>query len=259
HLREFSYKLPNTNVGNYKVKVSRNGTTQQAISDDFAANNSFNITFDSQQCPGSLKINWPTVNNATAYNIYLIEPDSLKNVGTTSLNTFTVEGLSPQVQYYLTVAPVFGLNEGWRAVAKSKTPNTGNCGSGFADGDLSLEKINNTNSIGRELTSTAYATNFNLSGTVGNQDDVAASNYKLSYSVNGGPWQSTISTQPIPPTDTLSNLFGTTSSLNVGVNTVKMAVENVAIPDTISENDTLSAVFLKVLNAPLDLTQDWVE
>src|SRR5690606_2293964 len=119
--------------------------------------------------------------------------------------------------------------------------------------------INNTNFIGRELTSTAYATNFNLSGTVGNQDDVAASNYKLSYSVNGGPWQSTISTQPIPPTDTLSNLFGTTSSLNVGVNTVKMAVENVAIPDTISENDTLSAVFLKVLNAPLDLTQDWVE
>src|SRR5690606_26022587 len=81
HLREFSYKLPNTNVGNYKVKVSRNGTTQQAISDDFAANNSFNITFDSQQCPGSLKINWPTVNNATAYNIYIIESDSLKNVG----------------------------------------------------------------------------------------------------------------------------------------------------------------------------------
>src|SRR5690606_15526293 len=110
---------------------------------------------------------------------------------TTALN-YTFSGLQLQDTQWVSVAPIINGSNGIRALAISKQADSGTCATAIP-GDLHLLSIDAPVS-GREWTQRQLSSHENLSLRIQNQDAATATQYRISYRVNGGSWQSQIFT-----------------------------------------------------------------
>ncbi|MBS1690244.1 MAG: S8 family serine peptidase, partial [Bacteroidetes bacterium] len=220
-----------------KLRLSRNGTTQQSVSGAFVINPQPVVTLDTVQCPGSVSINWIAVPNATAYQVLRKMGPTMQVVNTVTGTHYTISGLALDSIYYVAICPLINGTLGYRSLAVKRQANTGTCvGSAFLNGDLMLEKIIAPNS-GRQFTSTQLGTNENLTVQIHNLYGSTCNHFQLSYSINGGAWQ----TQPfgipiIPSTGTVNVTMPGLNLSAPGLYQIKVVVTNLAVPDGISSN-----------------------
>lgn len=246
-----------------KIKVLRNNTTQQSISNNFTVMQRPVITLAdvAAQCPGSVKMNWSGVPGAEAYKAFLYQNGQMNVVADlpASATSYIFSGLDINTEQWVAVAPVTGGKTGMRSVALARTPNTGSC-TGYDNGDLVITAINNPKS-GRELTSVNLAVPKVLSVKVNNFTGSVSNHFRISYKINDDAWVS----------QDFNTAIAAASAANVSLNTVPMdlttpgiynitvALSNLAQNDAITVNDTLDTVIKNIANPPLDIDTGFEE
>lgn len=257
--RHYTFYPPSTSSHQSLMRLSRNGTSQQFTSGLFTTNPQPVLQLNSVQCPGYINLFWNKIPNATSYLVLRKKGPFLQPEATVTDTVYTLKGLSLDSTYYVSVQPLINGVPGFRSLAVGRVPNTGSCGGGLSDGDLMAERIEGPVS-GRQLTSTQLGSSMPLNLRIRNLDDVPAANYRVSYSLNGGAWQSQVVTTPIPANS--SQVITVPAGFNMsatGNYDLRVAVTNLALTDNVTANDSLRRTIRHLVNAPVNLTTGFTD
>ncbi len=255
--RTFQYTIPaSVNSLQCRIRVTQNGSVATSNNFTVMQRPAVSLAPLAEQCPGSVKINWTSTPNATAYRIYRKIGDEMVAVATTTNTTYTLFGLPQQETQWVGVASVIGSQEGERSVAVSRLPNNGGC-TGVANGDLALTGLT-PNTSGRRYTQSEFSPATPLSVTVHNISGAAAGSYRISYKINNSTWTSGIYTTPIANAATATLSLGNIDLSVPGKYTITAVVQNLSAIDQVSANDTFRATVFQWANAPLSLSGDLV-
>lgn len=241
------------------LRLARNGSGQQTTAGPFVINPTISLQLAAAQCPGYMNIQWPSVSNATGYQVMLKQGPYLQNQTIVNDTFYTFKGLSLDSTYYASIVPIINGSLGYRAKGISRKANTGNCTGSLSDGDLMVDALLSP-TTGRIGTSTQLGLNQNISIRIRNLDDVAASSYTVAYSANGGAWI-TQSLNPVIGGNSTA-IVTLASSLNMnapGTYTLRVAVKNTGLVDGVPSNDTIFRVVRQLANAPVNLTAGFAD
>jgi hypothetical protein len=254
-LRDYTWTPPSSiSSSACLVKISRNSTSQASQSKIFTLNNRPVATLNpaNEQCPGSIKISWNAVTGATSYRLFKkVGPDMVAGATVTG-TTYTFTGLSTDTTYWVAVAPLINGNLGMRSIALSRMPSDGQCAGIVAHGDLSAGHIIAPGS-GRLYTSTALSASQPLTVSLNNFDNQAATQYRVSYKVNSGAWNSVDYTTPIAGAATSQVNVANLDLAAAGTYTITVAVTNLALTDPIAANDTIQTTVQQIDNPAMNL------
>ncbi len=250
--RHLAYTFSSTlNSTTCQIRVLQNGKTVTSGNFTVSQRPTVSLAIAAEQCPGSAKINWTSVPNATAYRIYRKMGAEMVAIATTNNLTYTVNNLPVDELQWLGVAPIFGTLEGQRSVAISRLPNNGNC-VGVPNGDLSVKNIT-PNISGRRYTQSSFTANTPITAEIANLSGTASSAFRVSYRVNNGAWVNTNFNNTIAPGATSNVSLGNYNFSIPNKYTLTVVVSNLAIVDPNQANDTLVQEFYQWANEPLVL------
>lgn len=126
-LQQLTWVVPSTLSGEAKVRISRNGFSDESDSSFAIIGVPTGLTVD-WVCPDSMQLSWNTVNGATGYTAYLLGAKYMDVVGTSSTNSIVIAGVNPLQESWLSVsANTPQGNTGRRALAIRKAPGVINC------------------------------------------------------------------------------------------------------------------------------------
>lgn len=257
--RAFVWYIPNTiHSSNCLVRVMRGSVITVSKKFTIIKRPIINLIATANQCPGSIQFNWNSIPNADNYTIFKKQGPEMVAVGTTVDTFFSISGLSQDSIYWFSAAPNINGSIGMRAVALSYQPNTGNCQEITQHGDLSIQSVNSPTS-GRKNTTSELSITTPFSVTIKNLDNQIANNYRISYQINGGAWQTQDFTNPINPIATKVLILSSLDLSPVGNYSFKIALTNLAITDPISSNDTTITTVRQIENTALNLTNPFLE
>lgn len=262
--RQYRWLVPPTiSSGKCKMRITRNTIANQSTTGLFAINPQPNVSLDAVQCPGYIRINWAGIAGASGYEVMMKRGPKMQVMATIATPTYTFSGLALDSTYYLAVRPVIDGLSGYRSLAIKRMPNDGNCSGSISDGDMMIQKVLKPNS-GRKFTSTELKTNDTLSLLVRNLDDVKVDSFRVSYSINAGPWQSQVFTSGVAANNTA---VATITGLNLsafGNYKIDVAIQNLSLSDPVNGNDSTSKTVKQLHNDPISLTggflnnfEDW--
>ena len=254
-VRDFSwFPPPSVSSNQCIVRISRNNTTQFSQSKTFTLSTRAVATLNptNEQCPGSIKINWNAITGATNYHLFKKIGADMVDVATVTGTTYTFSGLSLDTTYWVAVAPNINGSIGMRSVAISRLPLDGQCAGIANHGDLRVGNIIAPVS-GRLFTSTALTNTQPLIVGVNNLDNQTASNYRISYKINSGAWTSFNYTNPIAASTSTQITVDNLNLSAVGNYTITVAISNLAIPDPVTNNDTLQTTIQQIDNPVMNL------
>lgn len=236
--RHFQWVVPgNINSEQCRIRLTRNSTPDQDVSDLFVINQQPVAKLDSVQCPGYMQVDWTPVPNATAYEVLKKAGPVLVPVDTVTDTTYVLKGLSMDTVYYVSVRPWINGMPGYRSLAVKRKPSDGSCSGSISDGDLAIDRVLGP-FTGRRSTITELSANEPVSLRLRNMDDVACSSYKISYRLNSGTWISQTFSDAIPANGTrVVSLSGVDLSA-VGDYSFVFAIENLALSDSVHNNDS---------------------
>jgi hypothetical protein len=250
--RQYKWGVPNITTTQALLRIKRNNTSQQDVTGSFVINPQPTVQFSAIQCPGYMSIEWNAIPGATAYEVLKKIGDDLQPVDTVVGTSYMLGGLSFDSLYFAAVRPLINGVSGWRSKAVKRQPYDGNCAGSISDGDLMIDSILSPVS-GRQFTSSALTANHTLKVRIRNLDDVATGNYRVSYSLNGGTWQSQTLTNPIAAGGTADVSFNGLNLVVPGTYSIKVAIQNLAATDPVTVNDTAIRFVRQLQNAPVDI------
>ena len=258
--RFYTWFVPgNINSGECKMRLSRNNTSEVFTTGNFAITVQPVVDLTPTQCPGYIRFNWTPIPNVTGYKIYRKVGPQMREVATTgTYNEFTFGGLAFDSLYYIAVAPIVNGLTGYRSKAIKRLPNNGNCEGDISDGDLMVERIANP-VTGRKFTSTELSNNEAVTVVIRNLDDAPSNHYRVSYSINNGPWQSQVSNDPIPARTTRLIDLANVDFSAVGSYNIRVAVENLLMADNVPQNDSVITVVRQLRNDVIPLSAAFVD
>ncbi|XZF15259.1 S8 family serine peptidase [Chitinophagaceae bacterium MMS25-I14] len=256
--RYYTWFTPNISASQCKLRLSRNNTAQQFVTGAFVINPQPVVQLDTAQCPGYMSINWNAVPNATAYEIIRKKGLYMQPIDTVVTTSYVLKGLSTDSFYYVAVRPLINGAPGWRSIAVSRRPNTGNCTSGVSAGDLAAEKIVSP-VAGRLFTSTALSNNQSVNVRIRNMGNTAVNSFKLSWNVNNSGWQSQTFNNTIPANSTYIQAIPGFDFSAAGSYGCIIAVQNLSAADPVSINDTTGYTIRQLNNAPMNLATGFTE
>ncbi len=248
----------NINSGQCRMRLSRNATTQTSTTGAFVINQQPVVILNSVQCPGYIAVSWLGIPNTITYEVLRKVGAQMIPIDTITGTSYAFSGLSPDSLYYVAVSPILDGLAGYRSLAVKRTPKDGTCIGSISDGDLMIQSILNP-SNGRQFTSTALSNNETLKVIVRNLDDAPVSNFRLSYSLDGGIWVSNAFATTIPPNDTIIVSLTGLDLSSTGDHIVKTAVENQSLSDGVRVNDTITKYISIVNNPPVDISSEYLD
>ena len=260
NVRQLSWSVPAVTTDKAKVRITRNTTGIVSTSETFTIIGVPVVTLSPIQCEGYISINWASISGATDYEIMMLQGDEMISIGTTTANTYIINGLSKDSVYWVSVRARLNGNPGRRATAISRQPNNGTCTGSISDSDLKLDVILSPLSSGRKFTSTELSGSVPVTIRIKNLDDVStAGNITVSYSVNGGIPVSEIITNPgIAGGATFTYTFGTTIDMSAtGIYSLQVVVSQAG--DPISQNNALTKIFKQLDNPSLTLLTPFID
>jgi hypothetical protein len=256
--RLYVWMVPNINSGQCKMRLTRNNTSEISTSGTFMINTQPIVNLDAVQCPGYIRINWGAIPNANAYEVLRKKGPYMEVEDTVTVTNYIFSGLSLDSFYYVAVRPIINGLSGYRSFAVRRRPNDGTCAGSISDGDLMIEKFIAPIG-GRQFTSSQLTSTETLTLQVRNLDDVACTQYNISYSINGSPWQSQPIFNPIPPNSSIPiNVPGIDLSV-IGAYQIKVAVANVSLNDPVKKNDSIVKTIQYIKNDPISFTGDFID
>jgi len=256
--RIYTWQVPSVATSQALVRITKNGTGEVSISNQFTIIGRPVISFASTQCEGYIAVNWTPVPGATDYEVMMLMGDEMKTVATTTATNYIYSGLSRDSVYWVTVKPRINGKGGRRAIAIGHQPNNGSCIGTISDNDLKLNAILSPTS-GRRFTSTQLGASSIVTVQIKNLDDVAVSNFTVQYSINNGAWITENVISNIAGGGTYNHSFATTVDLSAPGNYLLKAVVKNAVADPVSVNDTLTYIIKHLDNQPINLTAAFVD
>ena len=255
--RHFFWHTPNISTSQAKVRILRNSTVQDEVG-LFTINAQPVVQLSPVQCPGYMAIQWNAIPNATGYEVLKKIGDDLQPIDTVTALTYVISGLAHDTMYYMGVRPLINNSAGFRSKSVKRTPIDGSCSGTISDGDLMLKAIVKPSS-GRKLTNTELTSGDSLIVSVFNLDDVPAGSYRVSYSLNAGPWQSQVVSTAISAQGTALVSFTGLNLSAVGTYQFMVAVENLSVNDPVRGNDSLAKTIRHLTNDPVDLNVGFLD
>ncbi len=258
--RSYTWFVPDSIVSNRcLVRLIRNNTGQQSQSNAFTLvrRPEAVLSLAAEQCPGSLKMTWAPVAGVSTYQVFKKQGPEMVLENTVNGTTYTFRNLSPDTTYWVAVAPVVNGSRGMRSIAISRQPDNGDC-SGVSPGDLSLSQLVSPQD-GRRFTSSALTNRHPLTVVVRNFDGRTASQYRVAYRLNNGAWADKVFNDNISPGGSRQLLLDYLNLSAAGNYDITIVVTNLAYPDPVSGNDTLSVTVRQLDNEPMNLSGGYLE
>lgn len=254
----YTWNVPNISTAQALLRLKRNNTSIQSVSGNFVINPQPVLQLDATQCPGYFSFSWNAIANATSYQILHKIGNDLQPIDTVTNTNYLLSGLPLNTLQYVAVAPIINGQIGYRSKALRRLPNDGSCNTSTFNNDLMIENITAPQS-GRKFTSTELSVNENLVVSLRNLGQLSVANFKVSYTVNNGAWQSQTYTTTIPGNTTISQPVSNIDLAAIGTYQVTVAVENLAANDPVKANDTFSVIVKQLANDPLDISTIFVD
>ena len=255
----FTWTVPSIATERARLRISKNGSSLTSTSNAFTIIGQPTVSLAATQCPSYIAIQWPAVANATDYEIMRLKGGEMVAVGTTSSTTYTLNSLSSDSVYWVSVRARVNGQPGIRSLAISRQPNNGTCNGSISDNDLKLDAIVAPLS-GRVATSSALTSTTQVRVRVKNLDNVAVNNFTLRYSLDGGnTWVSEPVTASIAAQGLYEHTFSTTADMSAIGNYQLLAEVVNNNPDLATANNTLSTTVKHLDNPVLSLTSDFVD
>lgn len=256
--RHFGFIGGGINSGKCMIRLSRNGTSEVATSGSFSISTQPVAKLDTAQCPGYVNIHWSPVTNATSYYMLCKKGFYMQVVDSVADTAYSFKNMSLTEKSYVSVQPVIDGKPAFRSLALITTANTGNCTKPVSNGDLMTEKLISANG-GRALTKSAFTASSLVKVRLRNLYNSACSNYKVSYKVNAGAWQSIAGPSNIPAAGFADiNLIGVPIA-PTGAHNIIVAVTNLALTDPNKANDTIAFTITSLPNDPINLSTPFVD
>jgi hypothetical protein len=251
--RAYIWQVPETIAsGNCRIRITRNGQTAQSNNFSIIGRPLVVPASAAIQCPGSVRFSWNTVGGADQYKIFKKQGAGMMEAGTTTDTFYTLYGLDPDSIYWIAVAPVVDNEIAMRSIAFSVRPDHGNCSAITQHGDLRLASVLHPQS-GRMHTLSELGTNEPFQVTIQNLDNQVANHYQVLFRLNNDPWQSQVFTLSINSGATGTLTLPGLDLAAAGDYQLQVAVRNMALPDPVSINDSLTVVIRQLRNDPLTL------
>lgn len=260
--RFYTWFVPNVSSGQVRVRVTKEGSGENSISNPFTITGWPVVTAASTQCKGYFSINWTPVSDpAATYDVMILQGTEMVTVASVpnSQTSYTFGGLHPDSVYFVTVRASLAGRKGRRAVAISRTPNSGTCSGAISDNDLRLNAIVSP-VTGRRFTSSQPGAAAAVTVRIENLDDAPISSFNVSYSVNGGSWVTENVSATIAAGATYDHIFTSTIDLSAtGTYDLVAVVKNTAATDNVIANDTLARRIKHLDNQPLNLASAFLD
>ncbi|HEY9178637.1 MAG TPA: S8 family serine peptidase, partial [Flavipsychrobacter sp.] len=248
----YKWGVPAINSGRCRLRLSKNGTSEQSVSGLFIINTQPDVQLSATQCPGYMQVQWSAIPNATAYEVMRKLGPVMAVIDTVTTTNYILSGLSLDSTYYVSVRPLIDGLSGYRAVAVKRRPRDGDCSGSISDGDLMLQDVR-APLPGRVQTSTQLTNSEALTVTIRNLDDAPCNSYALVYSINGGTWQVQPFNDPLPANGTKAVSILGLDLAAIGDYEIRVAVSNQALTDSVPSNDSLVHYVSQLPNDPVTL------
>lgn len=246
------------NSSSCSMRLTRNTTGQTATVGSFVINKQPVVKLSTNQCPGYVAIEWDAITNATSYELLQKQGAKLVVVDTVATTSYIFKGVAPDKYQYVAVRPILGSLGGYRSLAIKRLPIDGDCTGSISDNDLAIDKVF-TPVSGRLLTSTELKNNATIILNVRNLDDIPNSNYRVSYSINNGAWQSQVFTDAIPAKSIKSITLTPANLATAGSYSFRFAVENLTATDPVVANDSVTKVVRQLKNDPINISNGFTD
>jgi hypothetical protein len=253
NLRQLAWVVPAVQTEQALVRVTRNGTGLISTSNPFTIIGVPVVSLSAVQCEGYIAFQWTVVTGATDYEVFQLQGTEMVSIATTTSTSFTLNGLSPSTEYWVTVCARINGAKGRKALALKRTPDTGTCSGSISDNDIRMDSIV-APVYGRIATSAALTAATVVSARIKNLDDANITSFNMLYSVDGVPVANEPVTATVAPGATYTHNFVTTFNFSAAGNYVLRAeVQNTTGVDPVATNNFISDTIRQLSNAPLTL------
>lgn len=180
NIRTFNYIMPNVTSDKARLMIHSDKMTGDT-SGRFTICPSPKFNYIST-CRGEADLSWPTVDGASAYNIYRKTGAYMEIVATTTDTTYRLAGLNPDIDEMISVAAVLPDGGVSRRDHTQFVKTLGvQCDHKF---DLEILEITSPERFGRELTSTALTNEEKVSIRIVNKGLEAAQGFSIHYVID---------------------------------------------------------------------------
>jgi len=264
--RTIAMMAPAINSNQCLVRVSRNGTAETFTTAAFVVHQEVSLALspEEEQCPGSIAWTWNSPGTAaTAFQILQKKGPELVPIDTVagSVTSYVLSGLATDSMSYVAVRPFINGTPGKQSNAIRRLPHTGNCALPVYNGDLALSEILSPQS-GRQFTSSALSTNETMTVRVWNLAQNPASDFTITYQLDGAAPVSTVfnttATTIVPASYKDLSIPGLNFSAT-GAHTLAVNVIQNAATDPVAANNSLYKIIRQIPNLPLDLATPFEE
>ncbi len=233
--RMYDWTVPNAITGQAQVRISRGNNTGQSEADFSIIGRPENIVL-TKVCPNVIRIEWDSLADASAYDVFILGYQYMDSVGTTNDTYFDIPVANGIDEHWVALRGV-GANglRGRRTIAEQFSPtNLLNC---LFNNDVALTSI--VSPAG--YTASCAGGSNNVVININNNSVVAQSNFNVSYEFNGA-----ITTEMF--TDTIPSQSAANYTFTAGIGTQAIGNYNItAWTDLVNEdfngNDTASTAF----------------
>jgi len=254
NVRRLDWIVPDIQSSQVLIRVTRNGTGHISTSSQFTILGMPTLSLSSTQCEGYFAFDWTTVNGATDYEVFQLQGTEMVSIGTTSSTNYSIGGLLPLTEYWVTVRARLNGKPGRKGYAIKRTPDSGTCSGSISDNDIKMDSII-APVYGRLNTSTALTASTTVIARIKNLDDNNVTSFKMRYYVGGILIVEDVVATTVTPGSTYTHNFSVPYNFSVTGNYIlKTEVENItAGPDPVSVNNSIIDTIRQLNNAPIAL------
>jgi len=254
----FPENLQHTNVGRVKVTIN-NGATSAMNQYPFTVMQ-HPVLDAPQSCGGKIFLNWSDVEGATAYEIMRLDT-FMKPLAVTNATSFVIDNQPTLGDEWYSVRPISATNHrGVRAVAQNVVRNNSPCPN---LSDVRVKRIlSPVSAVGREFTNSSHSPNQLITVELENKGNTAASNFDVSFALNGVTLVIDQFTGTIQPGELAEFTFGfgkdfTAPGIHELTATTSLLGDVNSTNDTVPESVTLLQLANPPLTAPIDVGEDF--
>lgn len=254
----FPESIQHTNLG--RVKISINGGTTSDV-------NEYPFTIMQQptlatpkSCGGKIYLDWDDIEGAVSYEIMRLDT-IMKPLAVTNATTYIIDNLPAGDKEWYSVRPVSSTgHRGYRAIAKEGIVENTACSE---IDDVRVKRIiNPATKVGREFSGSSHSANQLITLELENKGNTPASNFDVSFALNGLTLVTDRFTGTIQPGELAEFTFGFGKDFSApGIHTLtaKTSLES----DANTDNDmTPTPIVLNQLAnppiaAPIDINENF--
>ncbi len=255
-VRNYSWTVPNLSTDKALVRITNNLTGNQSTSQPFTILGRPDLTLSTVQCEGYINLNWTAVAGATQYEVMRLDGTEMVSSYISpgaGILQYSLNGLSKDSIYWVSVRAIINGKAGRRALAVSRQPKNGTCSGNISNDDLKINSIISPKT-GRAFTASALTSNEDVIIRVKNLDDAAATDFTVSFTINGVPGGVQHITNPLAAGANLDVIFPGVDLSSIGSYSIQAEVVNNANPDPVIMNNQLTVMVNHLPNEALDLT-----